>query len=218
MTEPVSYIIADDHQIFRQGLAAALGAEENIRCIGEAEDGLQLLDMLKTIRPDVVLLDIRMPNMDGMEALKKIREYDQDIKVIPLTMYDDENYILQLLKLGANGYLVKHADPDEIRQAILTVHETGYYFNKTVNQTLLANVTKNGETANQYQPEPAFTSREKEVLLLICEELSNLEIGKKLFLSPRTVEGVRKQLMKKTGAKNTAGLVKFAVRNNLVPS
>jgi DNA-binding NarL/FixJ family response regulator len=217
MKIPVSYIIADDHQIFRQGLAAALGAEESIRCIGEAEDGEQLLEMLRTSRPDVVLLDIRMPNMDGIEVLKRIRDTDQDIKVIPLTMYDDENYVLKLLKLGANGYLVKHADPDEIKQAILTVHETGHYFNKIVNQALLSIVTKSGVASQHFQNDTILTSREKEVLLLICEELSNSEIANKIFLSPRTVQGIRSQLMEKTGAKNTAGLVKFAIRNNLMP-
>ena len=218
MTRPVSYIIADDHQIFRQGLAAALGAEESIRCIGEAEDGVQLLEMLQILNPDVILLDIRMPNMDGIEALKRIRAYNQDIKIIPLTMYDDENYILKLLKLGANGYLVKHADPDEIKQAILTVHATGHYFNKIVNQALLSSVTKNEEPSPHYHPDPILTSREKEVLLLICEELSNPEIAKRIFLSPRTVQGIRSQLMEKIGAKNTAGLVMFAVRNKLMPS
>ncbi len=213
MKKPVSYIIADDHQIFRQGLAAALGAETTIRCIGEAEDGMQLLELLKTTQPDVVLLDIKMPNMNGMEALEKIRERYPDIRVIPLTMYDDENYILQLMKLGANGYLVKNADPEEIKQAILIAYETGHYFNNMVSRVMHKKVTQNEKTDAYFQPELILTSREKEVLLLICEERSNTEIAEKLFLSPRTVEGIRSQLIEKTGARNTAGLVIFAVRS-----
>ena len=211
----IKYLITDDHKIFRQGLRLALNNYPNLKFIGEAGNGLELLSLLEAQVPDVILLDLKMPQMDGMEVLKKIRVKYPDIKILILTMYDEEHFVLHLIEAGANGYLLKNAEPDEIHLAIQTVMETDYYFNDLVSSAMLRNMLQKTKIANRVKMGVKLSDKEEEVLKLICEERTAAEIAKEIFLSQRTVEGIRSLLLEKTGARNTAGLVLYAIKNGI---
>jgi len=194
----------------------ALQDDYRLKCLGEAENGAKLLEMLKKLNPDVVLLDLKMPELDGFGALKAIRELYPDIKIIILTMNDDEQLVLHLMEEGANGYLVKNAEPREIQDAIHAVHEKGYYFSDMVSSIMLRKIVRNDAPAVRHIAVAAtLNEKEKDVLRLICEEFTATEIAERIFLSPRTVEGIRSKLLEKTGTRNTAGLVLFAVKNGI---
>lgn len=212
----IKYAIADDHKIFRQGLRFALSDESAIECIGEADNGISLLQLLEKEQPDVVLLDLKMPEMDGMQTTQEIRKLYPDMKIIMLTMFDDEHFIIHLMENGANGYLIKNAEPDEIKTAIRSAYETGYYFNDLVSNTMLKSLVKKEKASPRFKQEIKLNERETEVLKLICQEHTAAEIGEKVFLSARTVEGIRANLLEKIGVRNTAGLVLYAVKNGIV--
>lgn len=211
----IKYLITDDHKIFRQGLRLALNNYPILKFNGEAGNGLELLSLLEEQVPDVILLDLKMPQMDGMEVLKKIRVKYPDIKILILTMYDEEHFVLHLIEAGANGYLLKNAEPDEIHLAIQTVMETDYYFNDLVSSAMLRNMLQKTKIANRVKMGVKLTDKEEEVLKLICEERTAAEIARQIFLSQRTVEGIRSLLLEKTGARNTAGLVLYAIKNGI---
>lgn len=211
----ITYIIADDHKVFRQGLRYTLNSDSMLKCVGEAENGIQLLQLLGSIQPDVVLLDMKMPEMDGMEATKAIKEKYPDTKIIILTMYDDENFVLHMLDMGVNGYLIKNAEPEEIIKAIYTVHENDYYFNDMVSKLMLKTIVKKKQLQQRNKEDVQLNDKEKEILRLICSEHTNAEIAEKVFLSQRTVEGIRSTLLEKIGVRNTAGLVVYAVKNGI---
>lgn len=211
----ISYIIADDHKIFRQGLKISLVDDHKLKCVGEAGNGLELLELLKNKAAEVVLLDLKMPEMDGVEALKQLREQYPDLKIIVLTMFEEEHFILHMMESGANGYLLKNTEAQEIKTAIHSVYENEYYFNDLVNTTLLRKVVQQ-KKAPRFKAEIKLNERETEVLQLICQEFTAAEIGQKVFLSPRTVEGIRSSLLEKIGVRNTAGLVMYAVKNGIV--
>lgn len=211
----ITYIIADDHKVFRQGLRYALNSDSALKCTGEAENGIQLLQLLGSITPDVVLLDMKMPEMDGMEATKAIKEKHPATKIIVLTMYDDENFVLHMLDMGVNGYLIKNAEPEEIIRAIYTVHENDYYFNDMVSKLMLKTIVKKKQLQQRTKDNVRLNDKEKDILRLICSEHTNAEIAEKVFLSQRTVEGIRSSLLEKIGVRNTAGLVVYAVKNGI---
>jgi DNA-binding NarL/FixJ family response regulator len=212
----ITYIIADDHKIFRQGLKLILADDQQLQCVGEAANGAELIDMLAGTKADVVLLDLKMPVMDGMTTLKSLKEDYPDLKVVVLTMYDDEHFVLHMIEAGANGYLLKNAEPEEIKTAVKSAYETGYYFNDLVNTTLLKQVVQQKQNALRFKQDIQLNDRELEVLRLICQEYTAAEIAGKIFLSSRTVEGIRSSLLEKIGVRNTAGLVMYAARNKLV--
>lgn len=212
----IRYAIADDHKIFRQGLKLALGDDPKIKCVGEAEDGVQLLELLKTQKADVVLVDLKMPNMDGIEVTKEIRTLYPDLKVLILTMFDDEHFILHLMEAGANGYLIKNADPKDIKTALHAAYENGYYFSDMVSNVLLKNVVQKNKAQPIFKEAIKLSEKETEILKLICQEYTTAEIGKMVFLSPRTIEGIRAGLLEKIGVRNIAGLVMYAVKNGIV--
>jgi DNA-binding NarL/FixJ family response regulator len=212
----IKVAIADDYKIYRDGLKVGLGTDENMEVVLEADNGEELLNGLAAAKPDVIIMDLKMPIMDGMEATKEVRKKFNAIKVLVVTMYDDDKFIIHLMELGANGYLLKNADSDEIRKAIYSVHETGYYFNDLVNKALLKKLILKGNIKPSFNQNIEFSERELEVLKLICEEKTAVEIGKELFISARTVEGHRTKLIEKVGVRNTAGLVMFAIKNDIV--
>ena len=169
MTKHIKVAIADDHKIFRSGVINTLTPYENINVMFEAEDGKHLLEIMEDQQPDVILMDLKMPNMDGIEATKRVREKYAHVKVIVLTMYEDDNFIVHLIENGANAYLLKNAEPDEIYEAICTTYEKGFYFNENVNLALLKKVMhKNKQQFKpSFQSEVPLTDRELEVLRLI---------------------------------------------------
>lgn len=211
----IKIAIADDYKIFRDGLKVGLSSDDNLEIILEADNGEDLLQGLEENMPDVILMDLKMPIMDGMEATKEIKKKNIQVKVLIVTMYDDDKFIIHLMENGANGYLLKNAEPEEIRKAIYAVHENGYYFNDLVNKALLKKLVIKQNLKPSFNQDVEFTERELEVLKLICEEKTAAEIAKEIFLSPRSVEGIRQRLIEKVGVRNTAGLVMFAVKNNI---
>lgn len=212
----IKIAIADDYKIYRDGLRVGLSADENLEIIMEADNGEDLLKALERNEPDVILMDLKMPIMDGMEATKAVRKKYPDIKVLVISMYEDDKFIIHMMENGANGYLLKNAEPDEIRKSIYAVHENGYYFNDVVNKALLKKLVLKNNLKPSFNQNVELTEREMEVLKLICEEKTAAEIAKQIFLSPRSVEGIRQRLIEKVGVRNTAGLVMFAVKNNMV--
>ncbi|MDQ6813675.1 MAG: response regulator transcription factor [Bacteroidota bacterium] len=212
----IKVAIADDHKIFRKGVILSLRHYSNLRFVLEAENGQQLLDGLKEAKPNVILMDLRMPVKDGIETTKYISIHHPDIFVLILTMHEEEKFVIHLMENGANGYLLKSSDPVEIKKAITDVVEKGYYLNNFVNRILLKKTQAKNKPAPSLTKEIEVSPREKEVLEFICLELTSQEIGDKMGISSRTVESIKERLMERFGLKNTAGLVFFAVKNNLI--
>ncbi|WP_025145820.1 response regulator transcription factor [Pedobacter jeongneungensis] len=209
--------IADDYSIFRDGLRVGFNRDKNLEVIFEVSNGEELMRKLEDVQPDVILMDLKMPVMDGIEAMNLIRKkYAGDIKILVLTMYDDVKFIIHLMENGANGYLLKNTDPKEIRKAIYSVYESGYYFNDIVTQALLKKLTLKSSAKLSLDQNIEFSERELDVLKMICDEKTATEIGTELFLSPRSVEGIRMRMIEKTGVRNTAGLVMFAIKNGVI--
>lgn len=212
----ITYAIADDHEVFRKGLQLVLRDDDRLKFLFEAENGFALMKLLEQKQPDVMLLDLKMPVMDGFAAAREIRRLYPVMKILILTMYDEEHLIVHMLEAGANGYLLKNADPEEIRKAIATVMENDYYFNDLVSGAMLKNLVQKNIAVPQFRSSVVLTEKELKVLELICQECTSSEIGEKVFLSPRTVEGIRAGIMEKIGARNIAGLVMYAVKNGIV--
>lgn len=212
----IKVAIADDHKIFRKGVILSLRTFTNIKFVLEAENGDELLQGLPAAEPDVILMDLRMPGKDGIEATKIISKQYPSIHIIVLSMYEDERFVSHMMENGANGYLLKNAEPQEIRRAIMDVFEKGYYLNNFVNRILLKKSHAKQKVIPSLNSEITLTDRERDVLRFICMEFTAQEIAQKMDISPRTVEAIKDRLMERFGSKNTAGLVFFAVKNNLV--
>lgn len=210
--------IADDELLFRKGLSRLIDEFGNMRVTGEAANGKELLQQLPAWQkepPHVLLLDISMPEMDGITAFPVIHQQLPGLKIIILTIFSDDRHIITMIEAGAHGYLVKNSEPDELKRAIITVLEHDYYFNDHTLRAMQRSMQKKkSRTAMAVTTE--LTARETEILELICHEYTAVEIAKRLFISERTVEGHRNHLLLKTGAKNTAGLVIYAVKNGIV--
>lgn len=206
--------LADDQQLFREGLGAIISGINEFDLLFTANNGAAFLCELGqgTVLPEVALLDIEMPQMDGLELLQKLREQHPDVKVLMLSIHANESLILRLIQMGACGYLLKNCSKEELVHAIKTTAENGYYMNPDTLRAIQHAGSRKGPVRN-FAPVD-LTHREIEVLKLICQELSNVEIADRLFISPRTVDGHRNNLLLKTGAKNTVGLVLFAVKNH----
>lgn len=211
--EPITYAIIEDQSIFRQGLKLALEPETYLHLLWEADSGSKAQEILElgTI-PDILLLDIKMKNGDGIELLKWIRVNEIKVSVIMLTMYDDDAYMMHLLELGANGYLLKDARIEEIITAMNKVKQTGHYFSEKIQNLMINRITGRKVSFTQYKPEVNLTERQREILILICQELTTAEIADKLNLSKRRVESLRQELLNLVGVRNTAGLVVYAVK------
>lgn len=212
----IKVAIADDHKIFRKGVILSLRQYTNIKFVLEAENGEDLLTSLPAAEPDVVLMDLRMPVKDGIEATKIISRRYPNLYVIVLTMYEDERFVSHLMENGANGYLLKSADPAEIKKAIVEVMARGYYLNNFVNKILLKKSHARTKSVPSLSSEVVISDKEREVLRLLCMEFTATEIAQKMEISSRTVEAIKDRLMERYSVKNTAGLVFFAVKNNLI--
>ena len=218
LNEPIKVIIADDHVLYRAGVKTALSAKTDVKVIAEADNGNHLLNMLKMIPVDVILLDIQMPIMDGITTLPEIKKICPNVKVIMLTMMEDHSMVTKLMELGANSYLPKTSDIEVIYEAIKTCYEQEYYFNALTNKALLTNLKQRNAPTPQklMQQEAHLNDKETLILKLMCEEKSTKEIADLVELSPRTVEAIRDKLKVKTGAKSTAGLIMYAVKHNIL--
>ncbi len=207
----IKLIIADDHIIFREGIAELLTQNDAIDEVIQVSNGLEVMDTLKHQHIDLILMDINMPEQDGIETTVQVKAKYDTTKIIMLTMHDTHNIIQKLLKIGVDGYLLKTTSKLELFEAIQTVIAGESYFGKAVQDTFMK-----GFNSKKVTSEIKLTKREKEILELICEELNTNEIAERLFISNYTVETHRKNLLSKTGAKNVAGLVKFALQNKFV--
>jgi len=206
----MNIIIADDHKIFREGISQLIQRSSSKTIVEEASNGIEVIDILKKRAINIVLLDINMPLLDGVETAKEIKKNWHNVKIIMLTMHDSQKYIKNLIEIGVNGYLLKTTSSKELLEAIDVVLNGGKFYDKNVQTSFIE-----GFSSYQIERDIRLTRREKDILKLICEELNTSEIAKKLFISVHTVETHRKNLLLKTGAKNVAGLVKFALTNNL---
>lgn len=207
----IKLIITDDHPSLREGINAVLTQEKDIQVIGLAENGAELLELLKSKTPDVVLVDINMPVMNGIDATKEINKKFPDIKVIVFSQYDEKRFVKRVLKEGASGYLLKSATSGELAKAIRMVMSGAIYLSEE-----LPNVFTERKKKKSDYLFADLTSREIEVLKLICEEKTTEEIAQALFISHNTVESHRSNILLKIGAKNTAGLVKWAIDNEII--
>jgi DNA-binding NarL/FixJ family response regulator len=213
--KPIKVAIADDHVLFRAGVKTALSIKKDVELIAEADNGMQLLHLLKHIEPDVILLDIQMPIMDGIQTLPEIRKVRPEAKVIILSMHNDHSMISKLMEIGANSYLTKNSDSETIYQAIVTCYEQEFFFNDLTNKALL-NGIRNKRNEMLGTQEASLNDKELRVLKLMCEEKTTKEIAEIVDISPRTVEAIRDKLKVKTGAKSMAGLVMYAVKHGII--
>ncbi len=208
-------MVVDDHTLFRNGLRILLDGIEGFSVIGEASDGEELLAMLPTLHPDVILLDIEMPRMNGIQTAEEVLKRYPDLKIITLSMYGDEDYYFKMVSLGVKGFILKNSEIKEVVTAIETVVEGGSYFSQELLFTLVSNLKSTPTTVTDEDSEE-LSQRESEILLHICRGESNSEIADALFISKRTVDKHRSNILAKTGCKNTANLVVYAIKNNLV--
>lgn len=216
MANSIRLIIADDHEIFRDGLALMLSKQQDIQLIGQAGNGRQLVSLVNELQPDVVMTDVKMPIMDGIEATRFLLSQHPDLRIIALSMFDEENLIVDMLEAGAKGYLLKNADKQEILEAIHSVYEEKPYYCHHTSARLASLISKSKFNPYKKKEPLVFTEREKEIIRLICQQLTAQEIADKVFLSKRTVEGHRTKILEKMSVKNTAGVVIFALKHRLV--
>jgi two-component system, NarL family, response regulator NreC len=212
----INVFVTDDHELYMEGLCLLLGKQPDIRVTGNCLTGKELLQKLPVQEVDVLLLDVNLPDIEEEVLLKEIRALKPDLKVLYLTMMRGTRYIHKLMKYGLQGYLLKNAGIEELKQAIHIVAEGGTYYSKEINITDADQDFRNTITIEDKQVTEILSKREIEILKLICKEFSNAEIAEKLFLSISTVETHRKNLIAKLGVNNTVGLVKFAIRNKLI--
>jgi DNA-binding NarL/FixJ family response regulator len=217
MSNTIKIILVDDEILFRKGISFLLDREENIDVIHEASNGVELLSFLNSseIHPDIIIMDLKMPLLNGVEATKVIHKDFPKIKIIALSSYDSKSFVANMIDVGAVSYVVKNTTPQDLIKTIREVHSKGFYYNDYVMSILKETVLASSNTKSSLESN-FLTSRENEVLQLICEQKTTAEIAEILFLSPRTVDGHRNNLLVKTGSKNIAGLVVYAVQNKIV--
>ncbi|HLO46434.1 MAG TPA: response regulator transcription factor [Leadbetterella sp.] len=215
----IKIAIADDQVLFRKGMINIINGFQDMEIIMEASDGDAFLDNLRAIpeQPDIAILDLSMPKLNGIDTTKIIHEKYPDIKIIILSVYSEDRFVTHLMELGVNAYLFKNVEPSEVEKAIQAVLEKDFYFNEAFLTAMRKRMTgKKPRLLIQDNIPSLLTQRELDVLDLICKQYTAQEIGEKLFISTRTVDGHRNNLLEKTGMKNTAGLVVFSIKNNLI--
>jgi DNA-binding NarL/FixJ family response regulator len=218
MESTIHIAIADDEALFRRGMRLILEDQADFSVMLEAENGQDLLQKIRLsdTLPDVLLLDLKMPVMSGIEAAEVIRKEFPSVMIVVISSHVSKAFILNMIEIGAASYLGKNADPDEVAETIRMVCEKGFFYNALVMEVIRESISGKAAIKPQRSFEVELTSREREVLQLICEECTTQEIAEKLFISNRTVDGHRNNLLSKLGCKNTAGLVVYALRNELV--
>jgi two-component system, NarL family, response regulator DegU len=215
MSKKLKVYIADDHTLFRKAMVNLIGSFEFVGEVKDAENGKALLALMKYEAPDVAIIDLQMPVMDGAETCENIVEKFPDVKIIVLTMHDSERYILHMMEMGVHAFLLKNTEPDELEEAIHAVVEKDFYHNDLVATVLRKNV-KDKKVGHRPMFSSELSDREKEVVMLVCQELTIKEIGQRLSISENTVRNHRVNIMEKVGVNNMVGLVKYAYETGLV--
>jgi DNA-binding NarL/FixJ family response regulator len=216
MLEEIKIGIADDHKIFRKGVILSMRQYTNIRFVFEAENGEELMAQIPEHMPDIILCDLKMPVKDGIDATKAITKQYPGIRVIVLTMYEDDRFVGHLMDCGAAGYLLKNTEPAEIYKAINDVKRTGFYLSPFVNRILIKKNYSKQKFSPSLNTEAVLSEREKEVLTLVAMEFTASEIATKVSISARTVEAIKDRLMERFGVKNSVGLIFYAMKNRLL--
>lgn len=212
MTSLKEIVIVDDHEIFRDGLSSLITLKKMGKVVALASNGKEFLEVLKVVNPDLILMDIAMPEMDGVTATQKAIEKYPKLNILALSMFGDEDYYFKMINAGVKGFLLKSSANDELEQAIQVVSNGGNYFSNELLRKALLRFSK----GNTNTPKEEFTEREIEILTLLCKGLSALEIADELHLSKKTIEGHRTKLFSKTGTKNSVSLVIYAIKNNII--
>jgi DNA-binding NarL/FixJ family response regulator len=210
---PIRIIIADDHAIFLNGISVSLSSQKSISIVAKARNGMELIKEVARHRPDVVLTDIQMPEMDGIQATATLRKKYTDTQVIGLSMFADPTHVLAMMHAGANGYLEKNTDPEELALAVQAVYLGNNYYSPAISKLLTQIATRKMTKHDDQLP---FTDTERAIIRYICQEYSSKEISEKLQLSPRTIEKLREGIQKKTNSKNMAGIVMYAMTHKLM--
>lgn len=218
MANQIRVLLADDHPLARKGIAALLKTRKNIVVVGEAADGEEAVEKTQELMPDVVILDAIMPNVSGLDATKIIRDKFPNIRILILTGYENEEHLFQIIKAGAGGYILKTAGVEELSQAVEAVAEGKKFFSVGLSQLMVEGYMRRAQTEGEPRPydEVPLTKREKEILKLVAEGMTNQEISEKLFISPRTVDSHRTNIMKKVNIHDIALLVRYAVDHGII--
>jgi DNA-binding NarL/FixJ family response regulator len=211
--DKLNIIIVDDHEFFRNGLKMVINRLKYAKVVGEASNGREFLDLLSQKEPDIVLIDIQMPVMNGIEATRRALEEFPDLKIVALTMFDDEEYVQSMIDAGAKGFLLKNITKEVLDQALQAIHSGNNYYSPELWEFFTRKVASE---PRQDEEDVQLTRREKEILALICDGLSNKEIADRLSISERTVIGHKSNLLSKTNTKSSVGLLSYAIKNRLV--
>ncbi len=212
---PIRIVLADDHEIFRDGFTGMLKKQEEIVLVGEAANGKELLEQAERLQPDVILTDIKMPVMDGIEATRILAEKMPQVFVVALSMFNDDHLVADMMEAGARGYLLKNAHKTEIIEAIKAVHNHELYYCRQTSAKLIHQLARSKSGLYKEPLLPKFSEKELSVITMICSQASNNEISGELHLSVRTIEGYRKRIQEKMKVRNTAGIVVYAIKNGL---
>jgi two-component system response regulator NreC len=212
----IRVLLAEDHTLFRKGLRSLLDTEAGIEVVGEAENGREALEKVQQLHPDIVLMDISMPELNGLEATYQIKQQFPEINVLILTMHADEEYVFQILRAGASGYVLKHAEPSELVMAIQATARGGSFLSPSISRTVIERYIQQAEAMTEEDSYELLTPREREVLQLIAEGHSTRDIAERLCISVKTVETHRAHVIEKLDLHSTAELVKYAIRKGVV--
>ena len=212
----IKVVVADDHAIVREGVRMILAREQDIEVVGEAGDGQQALDLVASLRPQVVIMDISMPGMGGIEATQRVRTKHPEVQVLALTMHEDETYVFQLLRAGAAGYVLKRAAAQDLVQAVRAAAKGEAFLYPSIARKVVEDYLRRVETGEERERYDGLTTREKEILTLIAQGLSNQQIAEKLYISIKTVQTHRAHILEKLGLHDRTELVRYAIRKGLI--
>jgi DNA-binding NarL/FixJ family response regulator len=215
MYMPIRIVIADDHEIYRNGFKLLLKNQDELELVGEAENGVELIEAVTEFQPEVVITDIKMPQMDGIEACKVIKKKFPEMKVIALSMFNEDNLIIDMLEAGARGYLLKNTKKPELLLAAREVFEGRTYYCSETSERLTRMIAESKYIPYRYHPDQFFSKKEKEIMRLICQQHTNKEIATVMNLSIRTIEDYREKIQQKTESRNSIGIAIYAIRHNI---
>lgn len=215
--DKIRIVLADDHAVLRSGLKALLNSSPQFEVIGEAENGLEAITMVEKLQPTVLLLDLSMPDMNGMDCIKEIRSRGLTCPILVLTMYDDAEYITEVMRSGANGYVLKKSADTELIECIIKIHTGKKYLNESLSQSLLTNIAHTWSDSPDHQsPYTLLSTREREVLRFLAHGHTNTEIATRLSLSPKTIDTYRSRIMSKLNLHKKSDLVNYAIQYHLI--